>query len=92
MTKMKRDCAIMMTNVETGEVNYALTQVACANAIGCTKQLVSQVLSEKEMFKRFKTAKGWKLEYIDFLEHVCSKISPAVLEYFADKNLKVNNK
>ena len=59
----------MMTNVETGEVDYALTQVACAKAIGCSKQLVSQVLSQKEMFKYFKTAKGWKLEYIDFFEH-----------------------
>ena len=85
---MKRDKIIMMTNVETGEVDYALNQVACANAIGCTKQLVSQVLSKKEMFKYFKTAKGWKLEYIDFIEHVCSKILPTVLEYFADKKKK----
>ena len=74
----------MMTNVKTGEVCYALTQVACANAIGCTKQLVSQVLSKKEMFKYFKTARGWKLEYIDFIEHFCSKISRAVLFNFEE--------
>ena len=82
---MKKDCIIMMTNVETGEVDYALNQASCANAIGCTKQLVSQVLSENPIFKHFKTAKGWKLEYIDFLEHICSKISPAVLKYFVNR-------
>lgn len=66
-----------MTNVETGEVDYALNQISVAEAIGCSKQLVSQVLSEKEHFKHFKTAKGWKLEYVDFIKYANSKIPEA---------------
>lgn len=70
---MNKDCIIKMTNVETGEVDYALNQISVAEAIGCSKQLVSQVLSEKEHFKHFKTAKGWKLEYVDFIKYANSK-------------------
>lgn len=70
---MNKDCIIKMTNVETGEVDYALNQTSVAKAIGCSKQLVSQVLSEKEHFKHFKTAKGWKLEYVDFIKYANSK-------------------
>ena len=42
---MKNNCIIKMTNIETGEIDYATNQVSVAQAIGCTKQLVSQVLS-----------------------------------------------
>lgn len=81
---MKNDCIIKMTNVETGEVDYALNQVSVAQAIGCSKQLVSQVLSKNEQFKHFKTAKGWKLEYVDFIKYAGSKISEADLHYYAN--------
>ena len=72
---MKNNCIIKMTNIETGEIDYATNQVSVAQAIGCTKQLVSQVLSQTEQMKHFKTAKGWKLEYVDLIKYLDSNMT-----------------
>lgn len=67
-TRRLADCIVKMTNIKTGEIDYAINGKAAANFIGCSKQLVYQVLSDKPQFQYFHTAKGWKLELVDLSE------------------------
>lgn len=62
---MKTDYFVKATNLKDGSVNYYLNAIDVARHLGCSKQLVYQVLSDKEHFKHFKSAKNWKLEWID---------------------------
>ena len=67
---MKSDCFVKATCLSDGSINYYLNAMDVARHLGCTKQLVYQVLSDKEHFKQFKSAKGWKLEWVDMMELV----------------------
>lgn len=67
---MKTDYCVKATSLSDGSINYYLNAMDVARHLGCTKQLVYQVLSDKEHFKQFKSAKGWKLEWIDMIELV----------------------
>lgn len=49
-----------------GTVEYSPSIAACAAWLGCSRQLVSQVLSKNPVFKSFKTAKGCKLSWCKF--------------------------
>lgn len=67
---MKTDYCVKATNLSDGSINYFLNAMDVARHLGCTKQLVYQVLSDKDHFKQFKSAKGHKLEWVDMIDLV----------------------
>lgn len=58
-----RDCIVKGTNTATGEVEYFLNVASVVKVVGCTKAHAYNVLNKVGYFK---TAKGWKLEWVDF--------------------------
>lgn len=49
---------------KAGYVMYATSCAEAARLVGCSRQLVSQVLSDNPRFHAYETAKGWKVEII----------------------------
>ena len=58
-----RDCIIKGINVKTGEVDYFLNVSSAVKSIGCCRSQAYNVLNKVGYFK---TAHGWKLEWVDF--------------------------
>lgn len=56
-----RDCLIEVTDKE-GNVAYGSDLVTVANALGCTKQLISNCINQPQ---KFKSAKGCKIRVVD---------------------------
>ena len=58
-----KDCIIKGVNTKTGEEDWFLNVMSVVKAIGCTRAQVYNVLNKVGYCK---TAKGWKLEWVDF--------------------------
>lgn len=55
------NCLVEVTDA-AGNVAYASDTVAVANALGCTKQLISNCINKPN---KYKTAKGCKIRLVD---------------------------
>ena len=55
------DCLIEVTDKD-GNIAYGSDIAAVANALGCTKQLISNCINQPN---KFKTAKGCKIRVVD---------------------------
>lgn len=58
-----KDCVIKGVNTKTGEEEWFLNVISAVKAIGCTRAQVYNVLNKVGYCK---TAKGWRLEWVDF--------------------------
>ena len=65
-----KDKIIKITDLTTGEVDYALNILSAAKSLNCTRQFIHYVLSDLPQYSHFKTAKNKKLEWIDIMELV----------------------
>lgn len=63
--QLNKNRRVRMINRKTGEISYAANGSEAARMLGCTKQFVYQVLSVKERFLSFKSAKGHLLEWAE---------------------------